>query len=118
MIELASRLIVSGQLETLLERRRKGLILRNQLTDQVLRRYEIWGNSTSLNRWLCLPHGITGAQFEHLASEHGVLVYGSERFTVGRNTPAGAVRLAICAPDSMNELEHGLMILDELLNSL
>lgn len=118
LIELASRLIVSGQLEKLLERRRKGLILRNQLTDQVLSRYEIWGNSTSLNRWLCLPRGITGAQFEHLASEHGVLVYGSERFTVGRNTPAGAVRLAICAPDSMKELEQGLMILDELLNSL
>lgn len=118
LIELASRLIVSGQLEKLLERRRKGLILRNQLTDQVLSRYEIWGNSTSLNRWLCLPRGITGARFEHLASEHGVLVYGSERFTVGRNTPAGAVRLAICAPDSMKELKQGLMILDELLNSL
>ena len=118
LTELASRMIVSGQLETLLERRRKGLILRNQLTDQVLSRYEIWGNSTSLNRWLCLPRGITGAQFEHLASEHGVLVYSSERFTVGRNTPAGAVRLAICAPDSMKELEQGLMILDDLLNSL
>lgn len=118
LIELASRMIVSGELETLLERRRKGLILRNQLTDRVLSRYEIWGNSTSLNRWLCLPKGITGTQFEHLVSEHGVLVYGSERFAVGRNTPAGAVRLAICAPDSMKELEHGLTIIDELLNSL
>lgn len=118
LIELASRLIVSGQLETLLEKRRKGLIIRNQLASQVLSRYELWGNSTSLNRWLCLPPGITGAQFEHLASEHGVLVYGSERFTVGRNTPAGAVRLAICAPNSIKELEHGLMIIDELLNSL
>ena len=111
-------MIVSGQLETLLERRRKGLILRNQLTDRVLNRHEIWGNSTSLSRWLCLPHGITGAQFEHLASEQGVLVYGSERFAVGKDAPVGAVRLAICAPDSMKELEHGLMILDELLNSL
>lgn len=118
LIELASRMIVSGELETLLERRRKGLILRNQLTDRVLSRYEIWGNSTSLNRWLCLPKGITGTQFEHLVSEHGVLVYGSERFAVGRNTPAGAVRLAICAPDSLKELEHGLTIIDELLNSL
>lgn len=116
--EIASRLIVSGQLETLLERRCKGLIRRNQLTDRVLNHCEVWGNSTSLNRWLCLPHGITGAQFEHLASEQGVLVYGSERFAVGKDAPVGAVRLAICAPDSMNELERGLTILDELLNSL
>lgn len=118
LLELASRLIVSGQLDALLERRRKGLILRNQLTNQVLSHYDVWGDNTSLSRWLCLPHGITGTQFEHIALEHGVFVYGSERFTVGKDAPAGAARLAICAPDSIKELEHGLLILTEVLNSL
>ena len=118
LLELASRLIVSGQLDALLERRRKGLILRNQLTDQVLGHYDVCGDRTSLSRWLRLPHGMTGAEFEHIALEHGVFVYGSERFTVGKDAPAGAARLAICAPGSIQELEHGLLILTELLHSL
>lgn len=71
--------------------------------------------SASLSRWLCLPDGVTGEQFERLALEHGVFVYGAERFAVGKDAPPGAARLAICAPESTGELEHGLVILKELL---
>lgn len=117
LLELASRLIVSGQLDALLARRRKGLAARNQLTDQVLNHYEVSGDSTSLSRWLHLPHGMTGAQFEQAALEHGVFVYGSERFAVGKDAPAGAVRLAICAPDRIEELERGLLVLKDLLDA-
>lgn len=118
LLELSSRMIVSGQLDALLERRQKGLMLRNQVTDRVLCHYDVWGDSTSLSRWLLLPHGITRTEFEHMALEQGVFVYGSERFTVGKDAPAGAVRLAICAPDGIGELEHGLLILRDLLDSL
>lgn len=118
LLELSSRMIVSGQLDTLLERRRQGLILRNQITNQALSQYDVLGDNTSLSRWLRLPQGVTGTEFEHIALEHGVLVYGAERFTVGKNAPVGAARLAICAPNRPKELEHGLLILNEILRSL
>jgi len=118
LTELASRMIVSGRLESLLETRRTGLKRRNQLTDRILQGYEVWGGEESLSRWLILPGGITGHQFENLALQKGVFIFGSERFAVGKDAPVGAARLAICAPKSLEELEQGLMILKELLQSL
>lgn len=118
LIELTSRLILSGGIDTLLDTRRRGMKMRNQLTDQILQGYEIWGNEESLSRWLILPKGVSGAQFEQWALQKGVLVYGSQRFAVGKNTPVGAVRLAVCAPKSLEELERGLIIVRELLQAL
>lgn len=118
LTELASRLIVSGKLDALLSRRRKGIALRNQLTDRILGDYEILGSEESLSRWLLLPAGMTGIQFEQLALKHGVFVYGSERFAVGKDAPVGAVRLAVCAPKSLEELERGLLILKDLLTKI
>lgn len=118
LVELASRLIVSGHLDSLLSRRKNGLKQRNQLTDEILRGFDVKGDSASLSRWLCLPPGMTGAEFEHTALEHGVFVYGSERFAVGKDTPAGAARLSICAPADLSELRNGLKILRSILESL
>jgi len=118
LLELASRLILSGRLEELLTKRRQGIRLRNQLTDQILAGFHISGNSDSLNRWLILPNGITGTDFEQMALKRGVSIYGSERFVVGKEPPIGAVRIAICAPGSMEELKKGLMELKSLLQAV
>ena len=118
LLELASRLIVSGRLEELLANRRKGIIARNQLTDEILQGCTVLGGKECLSRWLLLPNGITGAGFEHLAKEKGVSVYGSERFAVGKEIPVAAARVAVCAPESIKELEKGLHILKEILDNL
>lgn len=118
LLELASRLIASGQLDGLLERRRLGLKKRNQITDQILAGYNILGDENSLSRWLLLPEGASSTAFENMALQKGVFVYGSERFAVGKNTPVAAARLAVCAPDNIEELQQGLMILKDLLTSL
>lgn len=118
LLELASRLIVSGKLEWLLRRRREGLQVRNRLAKQVLCDYQVQGSNTGLNRWLLLPPGVTGMQFEALARRRGVAVYGCERFAVGKQAPVGAVRLAICSPENLRELEQGLTILRDLLREL
>lgn len=115
LTELAARLIASGQLEPLLERRRKGLALRNEITDRILHGFRVRGDCQSLSRWLLLPDGMSGEEFERISLEHGVFVYGSERFAVGKDRPIGAARLAICAPGSLEELEQGLTILKSLL---
>lgn len=118
LLELASRLIVSGQLDSLLERRREGLAARNHLTDSLLQGYDVFGNSESLCRWLILPEAVSGEQFEQLALDRGLFVYGSERFAVGKNVPVQAVRLAICAPNHSSDLEWALSTIRDLLEHL
>lgn len=116
LLELASRLIVSGKLEELLEARRTGIIERNHIFDKTLKGYTALGGKECLSRWLLLPEGMTGAEFEHLAREKGVSVYGSERFAVGKEIPVAAARLAVCAPQRKEELKKGLHILKEILD--
>ena len=70
-------------------------------------------------RWYnAFSKGVTGLAFEKLARQHGVSVYGSERFAVGKEAPIAAARLAVCAPESPEELEQGLIILKQLLDIL
>lgn len=116
LLELASRLIVSGKLEELLEARRTGIIERNHIFDKTLKGYTALGGKGCLSRWLLLPEGMTGAEFEHLAREKGVSVYGSERFAVGKEIPVAAARLAVCAPQTKEELKKGLYILKDILD--
>lgn len=118
LLELASRLIVSGHLDALLQKRSKGIVERNILTDRILSKYELLGGNDSLNRWLLLPDGITGEQFERMALEKGVFVHGSERFAVGKNTPIAAARISICTPQTVEKLEQGLLILKDILDKL
>ncbi|KRM33520.1 hypothetical protein FC83_GL002771 [Agrilactobacillus composti DSM 18527 = JCM 14202] len=118
LLELASRLIVSGRLDSLLAKRNQGIVARNRLANRVFKDYDLIGNNDSLNRWLPLPKGVSGKQFEQLALVKGVSVYGSQRFAVGKDAPIGAIRIAICTPDSIAKLERGLNIIHEILIKL
>ncbi|MDF2875045.1 MAG: GntR-family transcriptional regulator [Sporomusa sp.] len=89
--------------------------MRNKLVDEYLKDFDVRGKEKCLHRWLILPHGITSEKFEHIALERRVYVYGSERFAIGKEVPVGAVRLAICAPKTLDELVMGLEILRDLL---
>ncbi len=76
------------------------------------------GAKTGNFRWLLLPGKITGAEFETVAAQQGVQVYAAERFVVGNRCPERAVRVSVCAPDTIGELEQGLKILKRLLKAL
>lgn len=73
------------------------------------------GDRHALSRWLVLPDGMTGAQFEVEAAARGVSVYGSEHFAVGRSIPEAGARLAVCSPQSAAELERALLIVRDIL---
>ena len=117
MAELTSRMIVSGQIDAILEAHREKTFLRNQLVNSYLCDYDCRGDENCIFRWLYLPAEISGAEFESLALENGVQVYSAERFAIGNVPPDRAVRLAVCGPESLEELERGLMILKRLLES-
>ncbi|GGA42821.1 aminotransferase-like domain-containing protein [Psychrobacillus lasiicapitis] len=118
LAELAARIIVSNQFEVLIERHREETIRRNQVVNRYLKDYTCLGHEAGIFRWLLLPGNITGGEFEKLAAERGVQVYAAERFVVGNSCPERAVRVAVCAPESLDELEQGLSILKCLLNDL
>ena len=118
MAELSARIIVSNQIDTIIESHRKNTILRNKLVNRYLSEYECCGENSCIFRWLKLPANISASDFEKLALEQGVQVYAAERFTVGNSVPEKAVRLSVCAPDTIEELELGLKILQKLLASL
>ncbi|KMY53816.1 GntR family transcriptional regulator [Bacillus sp. FJAT-27231] len=118
LAELAARTIVSNQFECLIEGHRKQAVRRNQVVNQYLADYTCLGAETGIFRWLLLPGKITGAEFEALAAQQGVQVYAAERFVVGNSCPERAVRVSICAPETLEELEQGLNILKRLLNDL
>lgn len=65
-------------------------------------------------RWLLFPGKITGAEFERLAAQHGVQVYAAEHFVVGNSCPERAVRVSVAVPETIEELEQGLIILRSL----
>lgn len=115
LLELATRLILSGKLESILAKRQKGLLARNQLFNRIFTEACTTEAPVALSRWLRLPDGITGREFEALAKARGVSVYGSEHFAVGKEVPLAAAKLAICAPPSIAELEKGLYLLKEIL---
>ncbi|MEN1935164.1 PLP-dependent aminotransferase family protein [Paenibacillus sp. 102] len=116
LAELTARTIVSNQFEVIIEGHREQTIRRNQVVNRHLADYMCLGAETGIFRWLLLPGKITGAEFETLAAKQGVQVYAAERFVVGNSSPERAVRLSVCAPKTLEELEQGLMILKGLLN--
>lgn len=117
MVELASRLIQEGITNTILEKQRLYTKEQNALVNHYLDDYQVLGDAECIFRWLLLPEKFTGMQFELLASKAGVQVYAAERFAVGNTKPVNAVRLAVTAPDSSVELEQGLKVLKDLLES-
>ncbi|MCY6960237.1 aminotransferase-like domain-containing protein [Clostridium brassicae] len=117
LVELASRMIVSKNAEKLIEMHRRLAKQRNQLVNQYLFEYSLFGSDECIFRWLLLPSGFTGEQFERLAYQAGVQVYAAERFAVGKAEPPSAVRLAVAATSSKEELETALKILKKLLST-
>lgn len=118
LAELTARLIFSNQFEELIESHRKQNMRRNQIADKYLSGYTCLGDETGIFRWLLLPGEITGAEFETLAAQQGVQVYAAERFVVGNSCPERAVRISVCAPKTLEELERGLISLKHLLDTL
>lgn len=118
MSELAARIIVSNQIDTIIESHRQNTIYRNKLVNKYLSEYDCRGKDTCIFRWLTLPSQTSGEDFEKLALEHGIQVYAAERFTVGNTIPEKAVRLSICTPDTIEELEQGLKVLKHILDAI
>lgn len=112
---LACRLIRPTIAQKILNERQADIILRNALTDEILKDFTVLGDQYATFRLLLLPQGWTGKSFETCAKNSGVQLYCIERFAVGNSHFPPAVRLAISTPATISELKKGLTIIKELL---
>ncbi|MCC0685824.1 PLP-dependent aminotransferase family protein [Clostridioides sp. ZZV15-6383] len=115
LTEIAYRMITSGEADKLINARRKSARRRNKIINQYLSGYNLLGSEECIFRWLILPDGIMAEKFEIQALKEGVQVYASERFAVGKEKPISAIRIAVCATESTEELKAGLTVLKKLL---
>lgn len=117
LLEMASRLIMSGDFDILLNNRIRGLEKRNTLVNEIFKDFDMRGNMRSLGRWLVLPKGVLGSEVEYNLLMKGVSVYAGKRFCVS-GEDINAIRLAICAPESLQELEDGLNMVKKVVDML
>jgi DNA-binding transcriptional MocR family regulator len=114
-VEIISRLIESGLSKEIIEEKRAMILERNVITDCIFNNQKIYGNKYSQFRWLVLPLKWTGQAFEEICKDNGVVVYCGEKFAVANSKIIPAVRIAICSPNNIDELEKGLMILNSII---
>lgn len=115
--EIVHQLISSSVADKIIKERKEMTIEMSNLTDYLLKDYNVIGDKSCNFRWLLLPEGWNGKIFETCAKNAGVQVYCAERFAVGNASVPAAVRISIAAPKSLDELEKGINILKSLLKS-
>ncbi len=117
LVETAVRLINGPAADEILSQRRDETRRRNRFIDEVLKDFDIRGDSYCNFRWLTLPEAFTGNSFELCARNAGVQIYAAERFAVGNGRIPRAVRIAVTAEASEEEFKKGIYIIKEILES-
>ncbi|MDE6389277.1 MAG: PLP-dependent aminotransferase family protein [Lachnospiraceae bacterium] len=112
---VSAALIEDGAADEILAERKKGIMERNIIVNDILNGFVMTSELTSPLRYIQLPEHFTGKSFEICAKQAGVEVYGSERFAVGSKAPEKAARISVTTPPSLEILAEGINRLKELL---
>lgn len=115
--EIVSLLQSTGAYERIEEEKIRLLKERNQRFDEIMTGYEVWPAPTSCYRFLQLPGSYDDVELEYLALEKGVQILSANRFYVGSKPEKPTLRLAVSAPNTLEELETALKICKELLDN-
>lgn len=118
IIDIVSRMINEGLINTILEEKRKLIIDRNIFINDSLKDYKLFGNVNCPFRWLILPTNITGKEFEDRAHDLGLNVYCSERYSIGGIKPINAIRLSILPIRNNDDFKKAVSILKKILLTL
>ncbi|MDF2885348.1 MAG: transcriptional regulator, GntR family with aminotransferase domain containing protein [Clostridiaceae bacterium] len=113
--EIVHKLINSSLGDKIIRKHREMVIKRSNLTDNILNDFNIFGDKYCYFRWLILPEGWNGKNFEICAKNAGVQVYCAERFAIGNAEVPSAIRISITAPKDLKELKKGLKIIKTML---
>ncbi|MDE7267479.1 MAG: PLP-dependent aminotransferase family protein, partial [Lachnospiraceae bacterium] len=112
---VSAALIEDGAADEILAERKKGIVERNLIVNQILDGFVAPSGLTAPLRYIQLPQHFTGKSFEICAKQAGVEVCGAERFAVGNKTPEKTVRISVTTPPSLEILTDGVKRLRGLL---
>ena len=113
----AARLIDSGAAARLAAARRQEATARQAMTRRWLDAPGLMRHPSAYNVWLNLPEPWRREAFVAEARRRGVGVAPAEAFAVGRQPVPHAVRICLSAARDRTQLERGLGILAEILES-
>jgi len=114
-VAIVADLVATKAADQILRERRREAEARNKIVDEALGGFTVRGNKRDLFRWLILPEGWTGKEFELCAQVAGVRLFCADRFSVGGDPAPAAVRIATSSVGTRGELIRGLDILKGLL---
>lgn len=117
ILEIAARIVESDCMDKIISKRRERIIKRNSIVNHFLKDYDVIGTEECIFRWIVLPEGIDGNEFERIAIENGVQVYAAERFFVGVERPISGIRISISSPKDERELIAGLKIIKKTIET-
>lgn len=108
-MEIAAEIIRSGLACKIIQKKQRSALRRNGIYVSYFP--DRPACMESYYQWLELPVHCTGRLCEAELARLGVSVFGAERFSVGNQVKANAVRVATCSAKSDEELKQGLTIL-------
>lgn len=115
--EAAARLINDGTAQKSAELIREEVRARQLIAGRILGDAEMARQPTSMHLWLTLPDPWRREAFAAETSRRNVGVAAADVFSTGRQAMPHAVRVSVSAARSRAQLEMGLSILAELLES-
>jgi len=115
--EIVSLLQSTGLYERIEEEKIRMLKERNKYFDEIMTGYGVLPAPTSCYRFMELPGSYDDVELEYLALEKGVQILSANRFYVGAKPEKPTIRLAVSAPNTLEELETALNIIKELLDN-
>ncbi len=114
--EIVSLLQSTGAYELIEEEKIRLLKERNQRFDEIMTGYDVLPAPTSCYRFIQLPGSYDDIELEYMALEKGVQILSANRFYVGSKPGNPTIRLAVSAPNTMEELGIALRSIKELLD--
>lgn len=111
--EIIAELILSGGANKVLEEKMALAKRRNCIFQKFFPAQK--GDIPRFFQWVQLPGELRSQEAELSALRKGIHILGSHRFAMGKQNSSDYIRISIVSPKSEEELERGLLMLQEIL---
>ena len=115
--EIISQMVRFKFYDEIIKAKRIAITKRNKLVDEILRDYDLLPNDYCFFRYLKLPQGMSGRNFEFECFKRGVQVFSLDRFSVDSLNSENSARISVSGPKTLNQLKAGLIIIKDVLDN-
>ena len=105
---ITSNIINNKQIKDIIDFRRKDVIKRQEIANEILGEIDILANKYSMHIWLKLPEPIRANQFVSFLRSKEIAITPTEDFAVDRGNTIHGVRICLCSINDIKLLREGL----------